>query len=143
MYTNTCIYTCIYHHIWHEDHFINMCVCYVIKPCEWYKNKRSCCYLLEELFILKNHIYFNNFDFFCNVYSLYYTSEYSIGFLILENIQKHTSIMFLACLVKQIWTLRILARRWLPPWMFQFVWLMSHFLSPAYSRFELSTPQYP
>ena len=32
---------------------------------------------------------------------MYYTSEYGIVFLILENIQKHASFMFLPCLVKK------------------------------------------
>ena len=38
------------------------------------------------------------------MYLFYYTSEYGIEFLILENIQKHTLIMLLPCLVKHIGT---------------------------------------
>ena len=32
----------------------------------------------------------------------YHKSEFAIGFLILENIQKHTSFTFLPCLVKHM-----------------------------------------
>jgi len=65
-------------------------------------NKGSCCYLLEDLFILKNksHFVLNNFDFWGSMYISDYTYVFDIGLRILENIQKHISFMILPCLVK-------------------------------------------
>ena len=74
----------------------------------------------------------------------YHKSKFAIGFPISENLQTHTSFMFLPCLVKKIWTffLLMLARRWRPSWIFLFLGLWANF-EPCIQQIRVQHPSIP